>query len=95
MINGEPALVGPAFPTGKRNPQPDGTFTITADGGTGEVFTVHPVSGKLCGPDGELVKAPAGSCGPNEKFKDNGDGTASVYASNGLEYVFKYDGVEQ
>lgn len=85
MISSVPLFPpSPAFLSGKQNPQPDGTFTLVANDDTGSVFSVQ---------GGKLSEAPAGSASVNEKMTLNvGGGSVSIYASDGLEYCYKYDG---
>ena len=74
----------PSYPSGAPNPQPDGSFTLTANDDTKAVFSVQ---------GGQLAQAPQGSAGPNEKMWLNvGGGSVNVYASDGKTYCYQYDG---
>lgn len=87
MINGTPLITpSPSYQTGAQIPQPDGSFTLTADAGTGAVFSVDTAA-KV------LSTAPAGNAGPNQKMWLNpGGGSVNIYAEDGHTYCFQYDG---
>ena len=75
----------PSFPSGKQNPQPDGSFTLdTTDNPNSDVFSIQ---------GGKLGAAPFGSATENEKmWLDPGGGSVSLHAKDGLTYCYQYDG---
>lgn len=74
----------PSYLSGPQNPQPDGSFTLTANDDTGAVFTVKT--------DGALDQAPKGTAGDTEKmFLNPGGGSVNVYA-HGQTFCYQYDG---
>lgn len=72
------------YPAGELNPQPNGLYTLTIDGNTGEVLSV------IAGPSGPLFgKAPSGSNGPSQLCGLNGN--VLVFCPDGLNlYAFPY-----